>query len=282
MSGTKLQSTALDDILATECTLPSLPRVLALLTTELAQAEPNLRRVNRWFCGDPVLAARLLQEANAQPHPLSGKVGSIAEAMVLLDTAQLRLFASQAFLGTTSGSVPGVNLQHFWRYSANTARIMRSLAGVIGRNQALAYATGLLHGLGELVLHLRDPEGCRAVATVAGPLDLRRAKAERRAWGYDYAAVSAAMARQWRFPAEFVDTLSSHSAPFDGETYEPLAAVLHLASWRARAREAGLSQRELAASFPGEVGVVLEMDMDTVLQQDPIDWKAQPNAGEYV
>ena len=85
------------DVLATDSTLPSLPRVLALLTTELAQPEPNLRRVNRWFCGDPVLAARLLQEANAQSHPLSGKVGSIAEAMVLLDTAQLRLFAGTAY-----------------------------------------------------------------------------------------------------------------------------------------------------------------------------------------
>lgn len=270
------------DILATDSTLPSVPRVLALLTNELAQPEPNLRRVNRWFCGDPVLAARLLQEANAQLHPLSGKVGSIAEAVVLLDTTQLRMFAAQAFVGTTSGSVPGVNLQQFWRYSVNTARVMRSLAGVVGRNQSLAYAAGLLHGLGELVLHLRDPQGCRTVATVAGPLDLRRAKAERRVWGYDYAAVSAAMARKWRFSTEFVDTLSCHSAPFDGEAHEPLAAVLHLASWRARAREAGLSQRELAATFPGEVGLVLEMDMDTVLQQDPIDWKAQPNAGEYV
>jgi hypothetical protein len=64
--------------------------------------------------------------------------------------------------------------------------------------------------------------------------------------------------------------------------YEPLAGVLHLAAWRARAREAGLGQRELAVSFPGEVGVALGLDIDMVLQQDPIDWTVRPDAGDYV
>jgi hypothetical protein len=57
--------------------------------------------------------------------------------------------------------------------------------------------------------------------------------------------------------------------------YEPLAGVIHLATWRARAREAGLSDRALAVTFPGAVGEVLGLDIDMVLQQDPIDWSAQ-------
>ena len=51
--------------------------------------------------------------------------------------------------------------------------------------------------------------------------------------------------------------------------------MIHLATWRARAKEAGLTQRALAVTFPGEVGEVLELDIDMVLQQDPIDWSAQ-------
>ena len=58
--------------------------------------------------------------------------------------------------------------------------------------------------------------------------------------------------------------------------------MLHLAAWRARAREAGLDARELAGSFPGEVGIALGLDIDMVLQQDPIDWKVRPDAGDYV
>ncbi|QEA11563.1 HDOD domain-containing protein [Comamonas flocculans] len=272
----------LNDVLQTECTLPSLPRAVALLTTELARPEPSLRRINQFFLTDPALAARLLREANVRSHPLSGTVGSVPEAIVLLDLPQLRAFVAQAFLGTTSGSVPGINLQHFWRYSRNTARLARSLAGIVHRNQTLAYSAGLLHGLGELVLHLRNPAQSHELSRTVAPLDLRRARHENRVWGYSYAAVSARLARQWRLPAVLVDALRYHCAPFDEEVYEPLAAILHLAAWRARAREGGLGERELAATFPGEVGVVLDMDIDTVLQQDPIDWKAQPNADDMV
>jgi hypothetical protein len=51
-----------------------------------------------------------------------------------------------------------------------------------------------------------------------------------------------------------------------------LAGVLHLAAWRGRCKDASLNQREMAVSFPGAVGDVLLLDIDMVLQQDPIDW----------
>ena len=92
--------------------------------------------------------------------------------------------------------------------------------------------------------------------------------------------MSAELARRWQLPLVVVDALRHHHAPFDNNDYEPLAGVLHLAAWRARAREAGLSERELAVSFPGKVGLTLGLDIDMVLQQDPIDWKARPDAGD--
>ena len=58
--------------------------------------------------------------------------------------------------------------------------------------------------------------------------------------------------------------------------------MIHLAAWRVRAREAQYSERELAVSFPGEVGLVLGLDIDMVLQQDPIDWTVRPDAADYM
>ena len=48
------------------------------------------------------------------------------------------------------------------------------------------------------------------------------------------------------------------------------------------AREADLGEKEMAVSFPGEVGLMLGLDIDMVLQQDPIDWTARPEASDYV
>jgi hypothetical protein len=71
-----------------------------------------------------------------------------------------------------------------------------------------------------------------------------------------------------------IDALEHQYAPFDNNVYEPLAGVIHLAAWRARGKEAGLSERRLAVTYPDAVGVTLGLDIDMVLRQDPYDWAA--------
>ena len=272
----------LNALLAQPVALPSLPRAVALLMSELAHEEPSLRRLSQFFGTDPALGGRLLELANSPAFQLPRQIAGIPEALALLGTAQLRTLVSSAPLGTTSRSVPGVNMQQFWRYSLNTAKLARSLAGSVHQNQIAAYTAGLLHALGELVIPLSDPDKAHSVNTLVAPFDLRRGKIEHRIFGYDYGHVSAALARRWQLPEVVVDALQHQGAPFDNNAYEPLAGVIHLASWRARAREAELGEKELAVSFPGEVGLTLGLDIDMVLQQDPIDWTARPEAADYV
>ena len=57
-----------------------------------------------------------------------------------------------------------------------------------------------------------------------------------------------------------------------GNVYEPLAGIVHLAAWRARGKETGMTDRELTVVFPDEIGLAMGIDIDVVLQQDPIDW----------
>ena len=264
----------LNALLASPPAFPSLPRAVALLMAELAQDEPNLRRVNQFFATDPALAARLLCLANSDEFGAPRRVAGVPEALALADTGQLRQLVASAPLGTTSRSVPGINLQQFWRYSLHTAKLARSLAGHVHHNQAAAYTAGLLHGLGELVIHLGDPERAQSLNTLVAPLDMRRAKLEARIFGFSYGRVSGALARRWQLPEAVVDALNYQDAPFENNAYEPLAGILHLAAWRVRAREAGLDEREVAVSFPDQVGLPLGLDIDMVLHQDPIDWTA--------
>lgn len=69
-----------------------------------------------------------------------------------------------------------MNLQHFWRCSLNTAnlRACSLAAGPLKLTQAFTPALGLLHGLGELVMHLADPERAQSLNTLVSPLDIRR------------------------------------------------------------------------------------------------------------
>jgi len=272
----------LNALLGQPVALPSLPRTVALLMNELAQREPSLRRLNLLFGSDPVLAARLLELANAPAHQLTRQVAGISEALVLLGSAPLQTLVSSATLGTAARAVQGINLQQFWRYSLHTAKLARSLAGVVFQNPTAAYTAGLLHGLGELLIHLGNPQKAQSMNTLVLPLDMRRGKIEQRILGYSYTHVSAALAQRWLLPQLVVDALQYQAAPFENTAYEPLAGVIHLAAWRVRGREAGLSERELAVTFPGEIGLMLGLDIDMVLQQDPIDWTVRPDAADYL
>lgn len=272
----------LNALLGQPVALPSLPRTVALLMNELAQREPSLRRLNLLFGSDPVLAARLLELANAPAHQLTRQVAGISEALVLLGSAPLQTLVSSATLGTAARAVPGINLQQFWRYSLHTAKLARSLAGVVFQNPTAAYTAGLLHGLGELLIHLGNPQKAQSMNTLVLPLDMRRGKIEQRILGYSYTHVSAALAQRWLLPQVVVDALQYQAAPFENTAYEPLAGVINLAAWRVRGREAGLSERELAVTFPGEIGLMLGLDIDMVLQQDPIDWTVRPDAADYL
>lgn len=264
----------LNDLLASPIVLPSIPKVIALLLSELDREQPDLKQVNLLISADPALTTRLLQAGNAEDFHLSGKVNSVSEALAVMDLSHIRAMAAQAASAASLKGVAGINLQQFWAYSLNVAKLSRSLAGVTRQNQGAAFTCGLIHAVGELVMHLGMPEDMARLDKEMPPLSLKRAKAEFYRFGYCYAQVSAGYARQWLFPQPMVDALEHQYAPFERNVYEPLAGVIHLAAWRARAKEAKLSERSLAVTFPAEVGEVLDLDIDMVLQQDPFDWSA--------
>lgn len=265
----------LNDLLALQFVLPSIPKVVALLLSELDRDEPDLKTVTQLISTDPALTTRLLQLSNSGFFKLSGKVSSVTEALAILGLGHVRTMAAAAASGASFKAVPGINLQQFWAYSLNVAKLARSLAGVVRQNQQAAFTCGLIHAVGELAMHMGMPKEVAALDLQVPPLDLQRAKVESWAFGFCYAQVGAGFARQWHFPQPIVDALEHQYAPFDNEVYEPLAGVIHLAAWRARAKEAGLSDKALAVTFPGSVGEVLGLDIDMVLQQDPIDWSSQ-------
>lgn len=253
--------------------VPCLPRTVALVMTELVAPEPHLSRLNHLFGSDPGLAVALLCAANGERFGAHKKILGVPEALALMPNSALRAVAAAAPVGTAARSVPGMNLQQFWRYSLETARLARSLAGIVHLNPVVAYTAGLLHAVGELVIHRAEAARINSINVLAGPFDLRRMEFEIRLFGFSYAQVSAGLAKRWQLPEVLVEALCYQSNPLDNDSYEPLAAVLNLAIWRARAGEARLNERELAVTYPGEIGMTLGLDIDTVLLQDPINWK---------
>lgn len=252
--------------------LPAMSRTVSDLLTEMNKEDPSPKRVADLVSHDPALTTRVLRLSNSAFFRVSRQIGNAEEAVALLGMTHVRSMVMAAALGSSFKNVPGVDLVQFWRYSLRVADISRSLASLLRQNEGNAFTAGLVHAIGDLIMHIAMPDVIGPIDMGTPPLDLRRAEVERSALGYTYAEVGAGMAEKWQFPTSIVSALKHQTAPFEGEVYDALGGVLHLASWRARAEEIQLDDSGLAATFPDMIGLTLGLDLDSVLGKDPTEW----------
>jgi len=252
--------------------LPTMPRSVSDLLGEMNKEDPSPKRVGELISRDPALTTRVLRLSNSAFFRVSRKIGSADEAVALLGMTHVRSLVMAAALGASFKNVPGVDLKQFWRYSLRVAEISRSLAGLLRQHEGNAFTAGLIHAIGDLVMHIAMPDEVGPIDMRVSPLDLQRAAAEKAVFGYTYADVGAGMIEKWQFPTTMVSALVNQIEPFEGAAYDPLGGVLHLASWRARAEEIQLDNNGMVATFPDMVGLTLGLDLDSVLGKDPSEW----------
>lgn len=270
---TFLQAT---DLLSARFALPSRPKAVAQLLVELARPNVDLQRVDQYVSTDPALTLRLLQAANANYFKLSGQIHGVSEALAILRLGQVQAMVATKTARASVQTGHGLDLAQFWSCSFECAKVARALARLLQLNAQAAFTSGLIHAVGELAMRV-SMEQTLALDEKVKPLAFQRWRAERHLFNFCYTEVSAWLVRQWHLPQMIHDALLHAHAPFDeqSKSNEPLAGILHLAIWRARSRHAGLFGNALIVTFPSEVAEVLGLDIDAVLQQDPIDWSLQ-------
>ena len=264
------------DLLSARFALPSRPKAVAQLLVELARPEVDLQRIDQFVSTDPALTLRLLQAANASYFKLTGQVHGVSEALAILRLGQVQAMVASTTALASVQAGHGLSLADYWSCSFDCAKVARALARLLQLNAQAAFTCGLIHAVGEMAMRTSMAQTI-ALDDKTKPLAFRRWRAERHAFGFCYTEVSAWLVRQWHLPKLIHDALLHAHAPFEGraEGTEPLAGVVHLAIWRARCRHAGLSENAMTVTFPAEVAEVLGLDIDAVLQQDPIDWSLQ-------
>lgn len=280
MSSDPDMSMQLERLLETPGALPSIPRVIALVLNELEQEAPDLMRVSSLLTDEPVMTARLLQLANSARYQLSQRIGTVPQALAVLGLGEVREMLMLAAVASAFRRVGGVDMRQFWRYSLNTARLMRQLArsraSLLRQSTASPHTVGLVHALGELVMQRSLPQQMALLNQHYDIFAPDRAVAEHRLLGYSYAQVGAGFARAWHLPQELIRVVEQHDTPFaQGGGYEPLAAMLHMASWRCRAREMNYDEHALADSYPEVASLALRLQLQEVLVHDPVEWASE-------
>ncbi|MCH8180855.1 MAG: HDOD domain-containing protein [Proteobacteria bacterium] len=249
--------------------LPAIPKIVHELIDSFNDQNVSIDDIAKKLAADPVLSARLLRLANSAYYHVSRSIGTVNEALSMLGFVTVRTLVISSGLTGGYKSMPGMDLTRFWRYSLHTAAVAGWVAKRTGVNGDQAFTVALMHAIGQLVMHAGMPEQMMQVDQQASPLDGRRLAVETSTFGYHFATVGAELARQWRFPVSFVQAIAHFPDPLGHQPFDPVAAVIHVASWRARAEHNGLQAEELAVTVPAEVCRKLGLTTQELLNDMP-------------
>jgi HD-like signal output (HDOD) protein len=248
--------------------LPMVPKVIQQLIQSFRREDTSVHEVAAQLASDPVIGAKTLRLANSACFHFSRKIGTVDEALQLLGFVMVRNLVLGFATARAFKAVPGMDMPRFWRHSLYTACGARWLARQGGGDDDadLAFTIGLLHGLGQLVMHAAMPEMTRDLDRVCHPLDGGRAALEVKELGYQHGAVSAELARRWNFPADVCEPLSQWPMPLATDASGRLTAIVHIAAWRARVAVLGWSNEQAQDTCPVAVGAAVGL---------PLRWLAE-------
>ena len=184
---------------------------------------------------DPAFTLRLLRVANSPLYKVAASVDTVAKAITLLGTAQIRNLALTMSVANSFSGLPNklISMENFWRHSLLCALAARLLAREARRCDPEAlFTAGLLHDIGELVLFNRLPEQSKdALLLVLDSLEeMSIADAERQIAGIDHAEVGGELARQWQLPPLLEECIAYHHDISKAKRHPRETALIHIAN----------------------------------------------------
>lgn len=252
----------LQDLLDQPNKLPTIPKVAQQLIASFSSEEVSVDEIARQLTTDPALSAKLLRLANSAYFHLSRTIGTVDDALRMLGFVMVRNLVLGNSMAAAFRNTKGMDLQQFWRYNLYTACASRWLAGRDGVNADLVFTVGLMHGIGQLHLHVAIPDAMVAIDKKLAVLDGARAELEQHVLGFHHGDVAAALARMWNFPEPIILALQSVPLPLAPQVFSEAAAWVHIGAWRARTEVLQMDDAQALADYPAAVAKRLGLKPD--------------------
>lgn len=263
----------LDDVFGKIHQLPTMPKVVQELIDSFNKDDVDVHAVASRVALDQVISAKVLRLANSSHYGGARKVGSVDDAVVVLGFNALRTLVVASGVTGAFQNAAGFDRKSYWQHCLAVAATAKQLAKHAKVSGELAFTTGLIHNIGELLIHLYAPD-------LAGKIDRQvaaggnRINLEDTQIGFDYVDVGAELARRWNFPNEVVDAIAFQNKPAQQLPPSTLTHVLALAIYVVDWLDSGEGPEKLVDGFPTALGTVVQVsanqvaaEIDTIREQ---------------
>lgn len=215
--------------------LVTLPDVFVRINRLVEDPDSTVGDIAKAVGQDPSFTVRLLRVANSPLYGLSSTVDTVAKAVSIIGTNQIRSLALSTSIASTFEGLPNdlVSMENFWRHSLYCALAARILAQQARKCDVEAvFTAGLLHDIGELVIFNRlAPQAKEALLLVLDDTDeMPVHEAEWQIMGFDHAQVGGELARQWHLPPLLEECIAHHHGIHLAHRYPRETALVHIAN----------------------------------------------------
>jgi HD-like signal output (HDOD) protein len=238
--------------------LPSIPDLAHSLIATLNDEDASIEEVSDLITRDPAISAKLLRLANSAQFGLPRGVGNIDDAIAMVGMGKVRTLALGACLGNTFPSTPGLDTHSFWKTSMACAGYAEWLAHKVGADAPMAWLTGMMLRLGELLIAQAQPATLLEIEQSPLAPGMRWQR-EKRLTGFTEGELTAELARRWNFPMQMAQALQRAADPLVEQAYSRLGAIVHIASLLADTPNAGAEQ---VSDLPSDVLLALGLEPD--------------------
>lgn len=201
--------------------LPTLPRTVERVLRLLADADYSASQVADEIAEDQVISAAVLRLANCALYGGYVRVHTLQAAVTRLGATALRTVMLQHSLQVAEQRRGGDRYLAavVWNGSLASAYLMRALAGVLQRDAATAYLTGLLHDIGN-VLVLGEAQDQQALLKFRMDLPTFTWLCHEH-----HQRLGQLIADAWQLPEEFKATIGEHHRPMAPDVPAELAML---------------------------------------------------------
>ncbi len=221
---------AADALVASIRDLPPMPNVVARILQLLASPDCELKHLIDALSHDPALVARLIKVSNSSLYGGRHEIGGINQAIVRLGmrtTRSVVLAASTRALFPMDSSRRGLLGRALWEHAVQSGLAARRVAEFTRRADSdEAFAAGVLHDVGKVVILLNKPDDYAEVERRLEQGAEESVKVEGEVLGFDHCRVGDLLLTNWSMPEALCAVARWHHDPAQAGELAPLVQVV--------------------------------------------------------
>lgn len=246
--------------------LPNIPKVVQELIESFGDENVSNDAIAKKISADQVLTIKVLRAANSAHYGGNRKVGSVNDAVFLLGFNAVRTLVLASGLTGAFKAPEGFDLRKFWHDSFAVAATCKWLARYSHDDAETAFTCGMIHNIGELLIHILLPEECAEMQKVVDK-GARNVDIEKNYLGFDFSEAGAELAHRWKFPEAIVKGIRYQLNPLEADVFPRLAGVINIAMYINKMNDAGADSAAILANFPSALANKLGINLVKMMEK---------------